>query len=253
MDDIESRVIENREIIPGYFVLRARPSKPLGRITPGQFCMVKVPDQDVFFRRPFSIYDYRRGVLSIMYKVVGKGTESLSRAVKHEKVLILAPLGKGFRIPARSPCVVVAGGIGIAGVAALVRRLGKRATVFFGCSNRQEAALAGHVLARLNPGISTLDGTCGFKGHVVGLLAEKLGSVKEKGVEIFACGPENMIRSLKDLIEPGRIPCQVLLEERMACGLGLCFGCVKKTIDEKEPYKRVCKEGPVFDLWEICL
>jgi dihydroorotate dehydrogenase electron transfer subunit len=62
-----------------------------------------------------------------------------------------------------------------------------------------------------------------------------------------------MIRSLKKLIDKDKTPCQVLVEERMACGLGLCFGCVKRTFDKKEPYKRVCKEGPVFNLWEICL
>ncbi|MGA2110324.1 MAG: dihydroorotate dehydrogenase electron transfer subunit, partial [Syntrophorhabdales bacterium] len=70
---------------------------------------------------------------------------------------------------------------------------------------------------------------------------------------VFACGPEPMFVSLRDLLKDERIPCQVLLEERMACGLGVCFGCVRKTLDEAEPYKRVCKEGPVFDLWQISL
>jgi dihydroorotate dehydrogenase electron transfer subunit len=62
-----------------------------------------------------------------------------------------------------------------------------------------------------------------------------------------------MVKNLRKLIEKTGAPCQVLVEERMACGLGLCYGCVVKTIDGKEPYKRVCKEGPVFDLWEISL
>jgi dihydroorotate dehydrogenase electron transfer subunit len=124
--------------------------------------------------------------------------------------------------------------------------------VFFGCSNRKETALLGS-MALHSPAISTLDGSWGFKGNVVDLLKEHLRSGKGKDREIFACGPENMVRALKDLIQADRIPCQVLLEERMACGLGLCFGCVKKTLDEKEPYKRVCREGPAFDLWEICL
>jgi dihydroorotate dehydrogenase electron transfer subunit len=62
-----------------------------------------------------------------------------------------------------------------------------------------------------------------------------------------------MYRSLATLLDGAGIPCQVLVEERMACGLGICFGCVRKTLDEQEPYKRVCKEGPVFDLWQISL
>jgi dihydroorotate dehydrogenase electron transfer subunit len=72
-------------------------------------------------------------------------------------------------------------------------------------------------------------------------------------VEVFTCGPEGMVKSIRKEIENMKTPCQVLVEERMACGLGLCFGCAVKTIDEKEPYKRACKEGPVFDLWQISL
>jgi dihydroorotate dehydrogenase electron transfer subunit len=75
----------------------------------------------------------------------------------------------------------------------------------------------------------------------------------ERPLQVFACGPEAMFVTLRELLDHERLPCQVLLEERMACGLGICFGCVKKTLDETEPYKRVCKEGPVFDLWQICL
>jgi dihydroorotate dehydrogenase electron transfer subunit len=72
-------------------------------------------------------------------------------------------------------------------------------------------------------------------------------------VEVFTCGPEPMLKSLRTLLEKEKVPCQVLVEERMACGLGLCFGCVIETIDEAEPFRRVCKEGPVFDLWQIRL
>jgi dihydroorotate dehydrogenase electron transfer subunit len=80
-----------------------------------------------------------------------------------------------------------------------------------------------------------------------------LKTICKSNIEVFTCGPENMFVSLRRLLEKMRIPCQASFEERMACGLGLCFGCVKKTLDEKEPYKRVCKEGPVFDLWQVCL
>jgi dihydroorotate dehydrogenase electron transfer subunit len=71
--------------------------------------------------------------------------------------------------------------------------------------------------------------------------------------EIFACGPGGMLRALKGLLTGTGLPCQALVEERMACGIGLCFGCVKETMDNKDPYKRVCKEGPVFNLWQISL
>jgi len=146
----------------------------------------------------------------------------------------------------------VAGGIGIAGVLMLAERLGERASVLFGCGTRTEAALAGE-LAGNTAAICTLDGTHGFCGSVIDLLAKNLQEYHGSSVEIYACGPDGMLLALRALLEKERLPCQVLVEERMACGLGLCFGCAKKTLNEKEPYKRVCKEGPVFDLWELCL
>jgi dihydroorotate dehydrogenase electron transfer subunit len=164
----------------------------------------------------------------------------------------LAPLGKGFTVRKRDIYIIVAGGIGIAGVHALIKKLGSRAIVFFGCNNSAELPLMGST-APINPYISTLDGSYGFQGNVVQLLTKHMKSMKNKDIEVFACGPENMLKGLKKLLEPEQIPCQASFEERMACGLGLCFGCVKKTVDEEEPYKRVCKEGPVFDLWQVCL
>lgn len=252
MDDIKGRIIHNEEVAPGYYLLKIALAKPMDPMTPGQFIMVRVPDSDIFLRRPFSIYDYRGTTLSIMYKVVGRGTESLSAAHKNEQLSVLAPLGKGFAIQKRDIYIIVAGGIGIAGVHALMKKLGKRATVFLGFNSKAELPLLDRV-APTNAYVSTLDGSFGFRGNVVQLLAKHVKSMKDKNVEVFACGPENMLKSLKKLVEQERIPCQASFEERMACGLGLCFGCVKKTIDEDEPYKRVCKEGPVFDLWQVCL
>jgi dihydroorotate dehydrogenase electron transfer subunit len=252
MDDIEGKIIKNYEIAPGYRLLKIRLSRSMDQMVPGQFVMLKVPDSEVFLRRPFSIYGYSRETLSLMYKVIGKGTESLSKATGNERVSVLCPLGKGFTIQKRDAYVIVAGGIGIAGLHALIQKLGKRATIFFGCNNKAELPLMGSA-ADLNPYVSTLDGSYGFRGNVVQLIANHMKTIEKKDVEVFTCGPESMLKSLKKLLEKKRIPCQASFEERMACGLGLCFGCVKKTVDEEEPYKRVCKEGPVFDLWQVCL
>ncbi len=101
------------------------------------------------------------------------------------------------------------------------------------------------------PRIASMDGSCGcHTGNVVELLARDIGAM-ERPIQVFACGPEGMLQSLADLLGRERTACQVLVEERMACGIGICFGCVRKTLDDNEPYKRVCKEGPVFDLWQI--
>ena len=252
MDDIEGRIIQNKEIVSGHYLLKVKLAKPMNTPIPGQFAMMKLPDSEVFLRRPFSIYDYRQDTAYFMYKVVGKGTHSLSRTGKNSTVSLLCPLGKGFNIQKRDAYVVVAGGIGIAGVHLLIKRLGKQAIIFFGCNRAEELALMRYHI-NLNPYVSTLDGSYGFHGNVVQLLSKHLKTICKSNIEVFTCGPENMFVSLRRLLEKMRIPCQASFEERMACGLGLCFVRVKKTLDEKEPYKRVCKEGPVFDLWQVCL
>ena len=220
-------------------------------IRPGQFVMLKVPSSEVFLRRPFSVYDYRRGLLSVLYKVAGKGTAALAEARARQRVMVLGPLGNGFTVLAGHEAIVVAGGIGIAGVSLLWSKLRGKKSLFWGCASDAEAGLVNDMIS-CEPYVSTMDGSLGCKGSVVDLLAQHI-TVLKRPAQVFACGPEPMFVSLRDLLKDERIPCQVLLEERMACGLGICFGCVRKTLDEAEPYKRVCKEGPVFDLWQISL
>lgn len=220
-------------------------------VRPGQFVMTTVPSSDIFLRRPFSIYDYRRGILSILYKIAGKGTSALAKACPGQEVMLLGPLGNGFTVlPGHKP-VIVAGGIGLAGVRLLWSKMKRNSLLFWGCSNDAESGLMAGFLPG-EPYVSTVDGSFGCKGNVVELLAQHLPSIR-RPFQLFACGPEAMFVALRELLDREHLPCQVLLEERMACGLGICFGCVKKTFDEAEPYKRVCKEGPVFDLWQTCL
>ena len=252
MNDIEARIIENHNITSNYFSLKLELSETMGAIKPGQFAMLKVPDKDVFLRRPFSIYDYGKKTITIVYRVVGKGTQALSRAAKNKRTYVLGPLGNGFTLKERDVYIVIAGGIGIAGVHLLIKYLKARTRLFYGCSTKGELCVIDDV-KRFNPAIATLDGTTGFRGSVVELFRKEKENYSDRNAEIFTCGPEGMIKSIRKEIENTKIPCQVLVEERMACGLGLCFGCVIKTVDENEPYKRACKEGPVFDLWQISL
>ncbi len=251
MDDIEGLIVRNDPVVPGYFRASIRLSKPMASIRPGQFVMLKVPSSEVFLRRPFSIYDYHRGLLSVLYKVAGKGTTALAEARARQHVMVLGPLGNGFTVLPGHEAIVVAGGIGIAGVSLLWSKLRGKKSLFWGCASDAEAGLVNDMVS-CEPYVSTMDGSLGCKGSVVELLAQHI-TVLKRPAQVFACGPEPMFASLRDLLEGERIPCQVLLEERMACGLGICFGCVRKTLDEAEPYKRVCKEGPVFDLWRISL
>ncbi len=251
IDDLEGKVLRNRCVSPGHYLLEVKLERPMAAPKPGQFVMLKIPGGDIFLRRPFSIYQYGRGVLSVLYKVAGKGTSALSGASRGQKLVVLGPLGNGFSpLPGHAP-VLVAGGIGIAGIHLLWTGVKRTAELFWGCAGMSDIGLLGRIMPHEHH-VSTLDGAFGFCGNVVQLLGRHIGEMK-RPIQIFACGPEGMYRELAALLGGKDIPCQALLEERMACGLGLCFGCVRKTLDENEPYKRVCKEGPVFDLWRISL
>ncbi|MDD3844775.1 MAG: dihydroorotate dehydrogenase electron transfer subunit [Syntrophorhabdaceae bacterium] len=252
MDDIPGKIIENGCVAAGYRRLRVSLERPLGKVSPGQFVMLKIPDGEIFLRRPFSIYNSQGRTLTVVYRVVGKGTDALSAAGRKAPVMVLGPLGHGFTVTKGTTRLVVAGGIGYAGVRMLLRRLGDRATLFLGVTGKEELRMA-EDLEGPEVFASTMDGSSGFAGDVVGLLGQHLGEYRGKSPEVFACGPQGMVKSLKTLLEPHGIPCQVSVEERMACGMGLCFGCVVATRDEASPYKRVCKEGPVFSLWDLSL
>ena len=147
MDDIKAKIIENRNIVSNYFLLKLKLSKPMGTIKPGQFIMLKVPDGDVFLRRPFSIYDYSKDTITIVYRVVGKGTKSLSEAEKNKKTFVLGPLGNGFSITKRDVYIVIAGGIGVAGVHLLIKSLKDKARVFYGCSSKEELRVIDDITA----------------------------------------------------------------------------------------------------------
>jgi len=251
MHDIEGVIRENLPLCQSFYRCKIELARPMDKVIPGQFIMLKVPSAEIFFRRPFSIYDYGKRTVTILYKTVGKGTRALASAPRKERVMVLGPLGHGFEVHRGYTPVLVAGGIGIAGLRLLWKQVKKKGCFFYGCSTDDEFALLGKITLQ-QPRVCTLDGSAGFCGNVIQLLEQSLHLLGERPY-VYACGPQPMFASLKGLLAEKRIPCQVLVEERMACGLGLCFGCVRKTLDDREPYKRACVEGPVFDLWQISL
>ncbi len=254
MDDIEGTVLGNRHVVSNHFLVRISLAKPIEACRPGQFVMMRLPSEEVFLRRPFSIYDLHGRTISMLYRVRGKGTAVMSGMTRGTKVMVLGPLGRPFTVEEGCRPLVVAGGIGIAGVNLLWKSVRKKGLLFFGCAKGEETALLAGDADSGSPSvyIATEDGSRGYRGMVTDLVARHVDDVGGR-CQVFACGPEVMYRELKRILENRGIACQILAEERMACGLGLCFGCVKKTIDEKEPYKRACVEGPVFNLWQISL
>jgi len=225
---------------------------------PGQFVMVRIKNSDdPFLSRPFSIYSvHSRGgdtFVEILYKVVGKGTEAFSRLRAGAVLNMLGPLGRGFDVP--STCkkiVLIAGGVGMAPLSFLAERCGKETdgaeiNCYMGAGSLE--ALVG--LDRIEEvcsvvKISTDDGSRGHHGPVTELFGRDIDLHADNDSRIYSCGPNPMLRSLHELLKDRRVVCQVSLEERMACGIGACLGCVVKT--KSDGLVRVCKEGPVFDI-----
>jgi dihydroorotate dehydrogenase electron transfer subunit len=217
---------------------------------PGQFVMVRCGEgHDPLMRRPLSIHGTDgSGGVALLFEVVGSGTSWLSERAEGDSVDLVGPLGNGFFVkPDAKDLLLVAGGIGIAPLAFLAQeasRLGKRVTMLQGA---QVAALLyprdGVPECSVVVG-STDDGSSGTKGLVTGLIDEYI----EQADQVFACGPIAMYRSMAQMDCLKGKSVQVSLEERMACGVGACYGCTVKT---KKGLKQVCHDGPVFDLADI--
>ncbi|MDD5723961.1 MAG: dihydroorotate dehydrogenase electron transfer subunit [Syntrophales bacterium] len=258
-----AKIFSQRETVKGHFLMIVKAPVSFREAIPGQFIMVRLEGgNSPFLSRPFSIYSiYSRGddtFVEIFYKVVGKGTDAFSRLREGASLDILGPLGRGFDVPASCRKVaLVAGGIGVAPLSFLAQRCGEdipgtEVICYLGAGSSE--ALAG--LDRLEKicstvEISTDDGSRGYHGSVTGLLKRDMDLYADDDTRIYSCGPRPMLRGLQELLK-GRPPgtCQVSLEERMACGIGACLGCVARirSDGEKGGMVRVCKEGPVFDI-----
>lgn len=224
---------------------------------PGQFVMLRVRSGvDPLLRRPFSVCGVQGGLFQVLYRVVGKGTEILSREVrKGDRLPLLGPLGRGFREPPRGGTrLLVAGGIGIAPLLFLASSLrNERFRFLAGFASAREIIPAGEISnLPLDVEISTDDGTAGRAGLVTELLEERLRQEGGSRFSIYTCGPKPMLKKMASIAAGCGLPCQVSLESFMACGLGACQGCaVKSAPGEGRPYYHVCKDGPVFDSRQI--
>ncbi len=224
---------------------------------PGQFISVYTEDKSKLLPRPISIceIDQDRRALRMVYRVTGSdtGTEQFSRLKAGEAVEIIGPLGNGFPLEkAKGKQVfLMGGGIGVPPILELAKQLScDKKQILAGYRDAQtflseEFAQNGEVY------ISTEDGSVGTKGNV-------MDAVREHHLEadvIYACGPMPMLRAIKAYATEKGIECYISLEERMACGIGACLGCVCKSKEKDEHsnvhHKRVCKDGPVFLASEV--
>jgi len=259
-------VSANDEIQKDYFLMRVSlPSKFVGPL-PGQFVMIRIAGlQDPFLSRPISIYSFLRGksncMIELLYRVQGKGTQILAGLIEGSQVEICGPLGVGYRIDeSRKNVVLIAGGIGVAPLSLLAQYLCKtvchdaEAMTFYLGAQTADAVVGIEHLRRYCYKIivCTDDGTLGEKALVTRMFQKDIRKYASARTAVYACGPRPMLRSLSGILGE-KYFCQVSLEERMACGVGACVGCAVAVKNEKgeKTYRRVCADGPVFDLQSV--
>ncbi|NIA09020.1 MAG: dihydroorotate dehydrogenase electron transfer subunit [Nitrospiraceae bacterium] len=255
--DILAEITGQVQISPDIFLLTVDVSKIAEAASPGQFCMVEVKSShsmDPLLRRPLSIHRIiNRKEIVFLYRVVGQGTCLLSQHCPGDRLHILGPLGHGFRITPGHPAILIGGGLGAAPLLFLAEELPKdpAVSVILGARTEKEL-LAVNQFIRLGHRVllATEDGSVGRHGLITDVLSEVLSHEPHSKACIFTCGPWSMMKAVYKMTHEIGLSCQVSLEARMACGIGLCLGCAVPRRDG-QGYLHVCTEGPVFDADKI--
>ncbi|MDI9476554.1 MAG: dihydroorotate dehydrogenase electron transfer subunit [Natronincolaceae bacterium] len=240
-------IIEQKQIAQGIFSMKLQCDEIAGTALPGQFINLYCKEHELLLPRPISICetDKQKGTVMLVYAVVGRGTESFSRLQKGDMIKVLGPLGNGFKIEKGVNIhMLVGGGIGVPPLVELSKHLKGEVYAFLGFAHNP--ILVGKLK---NYGakilVATEDGNVGFKGNVIELLDKK----DIKGDMIYSCGPKPMLKAVSEWAKGRGIRAQVSMEERMACGIGVCMGCtrkIKKKGEKDWQNRKVCTDGPVF-------
>ena len=240
MNDVAFTVVSQRRLTQtGYEVKLRGNASAITR--PGQFVNLRL--DGLYLRRPISVCDLEGDTLTLIYKVVGKGTQALSEMQPGQTIPVLTGLGNGYDLAlAGDRPLLIGGGVGVPPLYLLAKKLraaGKQVCVILGFNTASELF---YEQAFLDLGcevrVTTVDGSRGVKGFVTDALPQDYSHV-------YTCGPEPMLRAVYRAIHTGG---SFSFEKRMGCGFGACMGCSCKTITG---YKRICKEGPVLQKEEI--
>lgn len=249
-----ARVLDNRRLAAGIYVVELEAPAIASRACPGQFVHMRIPGMEGhILRRPFSLCGWGDGHARIMYQVVGYGTGRLSELVPGMETSLIGPIGRGWNPPEGTRhAVLVCGGMGTAPQTMLAKQLveaGAGVDCLVGATSADRLAgteaLESH---GASVHISTDDGSVGYHGFCTELIAE----YAQDADYISVCGPEPMERAAARAIAglgalDGRI-CEVSLERHMACGIGACLSCA---VDTASGRRRACVDGPVFGLEEV--
>ena len=247
---INARVISNKEVLPNIYLMSAEAPEIAAIARPGQYVMVRCGEgYDMPLRRPLGIHRISKDGISLLYSVIGRGTEWLSQRKAGELVDLLGPLGNGFEVyPSSRNLLLVAGGVGIAPLLPLAEHAkakGLKFRLVIGEKNAAKIYPERLLPAGIKPVITTEDGSLGQKGMVTDVLPKFISEADQ----VFVCGPLPMYRAIAKMSKKlGNKPTQVLLGTVLGCGVGACLSC---SIETKRGRKLVCKDGPVFEFSDI--
>jgi len=240
-------ILDNQLIADNIYKMTLEADGIAREVKAGQFVNLYCKGEAKLLPRPISIceIDKDRGRITLVYGVVGQGTKEFSTLKAGEKIEVLGPLGNGFKIDeSKAKNIIVGGGMGTPPLVELVKQLKGEKEVYLGFRS-QSILLEAFKVYGANVHVATEDGSEGFKGNVLELLKKN----NAKGEIIYSCGPKPMLKAIAAWAKENEIAMQVSLEERMACGIGACVGCVCKIKEKDEldwQHKKVCKDGPVF-------
>ncbi len=259
--NIKAKIIKKEQLKDDIYKFSVQANKIVENAKPGHFIEIRVVDNvEPLLRRPISIYNMEKetGILEFIFQVKGKGTTLLAKREEKDELDIIGPLGYGtFKVKEYNNVAIIGGGIGIFPLYELSKQLKQQTNTqihtYLGFRNKEYVVLEKEFeQVSHNLTITTDDGSYKQKGFAIDILKQDIQ--KQKPDAIFACGPLPMLKAVQTLAQEQNIPCQISLEEKMACGLGACLGCaVKQAKSPKEApqYWHVCKAGPVFNATDV--
>lgn len=259
-EQVFAKLVKKEELKPDIIKFSIEAPSIVEKSKPGNFIEIRVSQQtEPFLKRPISIYnlDKENGILEFIFQVKGNGTEILAKKEVGDEIDITGPAGYGtFKYGDYEKIAILGGGIGVFPLyelAKCAKEANKSVNTYLGFRSEKFVVLEEEFKKVSNElVVTTDDGSYAKKGFAINYLKEDIESGKIDA--IYACGPLPMLKAVQELAIEKNIECQISLEERMACGLGVCLGCAVKTAKsskESPSYVHVCKAGPVFNCRDV--
>ncbi len=255
---LQAELIQNRWLPQDNYLLTFRAPEISRETLPGQFVMAAPKTHQVvpspLLKRALAVYSIDGQDLAILVKAIGEGTLRLGLMQPGQQANLIGPLGNGFDLTAgrAKTNFLIVGGVGIASVYLLAQRLkqqGDEVHLLYGARTAADLVMLEDFRSLDIPlFVATDDGSAGFKGFITAGLGDYLKAFHTSDLNLYTCGPEPMLRAVSVFACAQRIPCQVSVEARMACGFGVCLGCSVLTRDGN---RLACSDGPVFEASEL--